>query len=151
MNLKLRAAAPECEMLFIVLMLLPVTAILSCQSIPVMSIFMGGDNTPRSQAEGSDTDRLSLGHKTRGGGTGQVSRGFPSFRFLWGTNGACNEWDISASQNYSPPSAAGGARSFLSPKPRILCWGRLENCSHDQRDTLSPRGRNWLHTDRGQG
>lgn len=48
-----------------------------------------------------DTGVLSMEHKKTDLDTRQMSFGFHNFRFLWLTNGARNESDISAYQNYS--------------------------------------------------
>lgn len=73
-NLELGAAAVECEMLFVVLMLLPISAILSCHSVPVVSRVVGGDSTARARLEGWDKDRLSQGQKTHRTGACGISQ-----------------------------------------------------------------------------
>lgn len=67
----------------------------------VSYIYMRATECTKDRLEAYNTGLLPTGYKKREPDTRQMSSGFHNFRFLWLTNSAHNDPDISASQNYS--------------------------------------------------
>lgn len=95
-------------MLFIVLMLFAfdhycnlVSSKLTLKIHVVSYIYMRVAECTEDRLEVYNTGLLSTGYKKTEPDTRQMSSGFHNFRFLWLTNSAHNEPDISAYQNYS--------------------------------------------------